>query len=180
MASILSVEQLRGLSSGDTPNTITLPTGQTLDFSAGTLTMPAGHVIQVVTGSQVNQNDLITSTSFTATSLSVNITPSSTSNKIFVSVSAVLDVNNNGNSAYYTLYRDSTNLADDVGDTNGFGRIYSGSSRPIMPLSLEYLDSPNSTSQLTYNFRVRSTTGDRVEVPGSFSRLTITAMEISG
>jgi hypothetical protein len=139
-----------------------------------------GSVLQVVQGSQVNQNDLITATTFTATSLSVNITPSSTSSKIYVSVSAVIDVNNNGNSAYYTLYRDSTNLADDAGDTNGFGRIYSGSSRPIMPLSLEYLDSPNSTSQLTYNLRVRSTTGERVEIPGSFSRLTITAMEIAG
>jgi hypothetical protein len=167
MSSIIKVDQIQ-LADGSTPTASDLGLNTT------------GSVLQVVQGSQVNNNDLITSTSFAATSLSVNITPSSTNSKIYVSVSAVIDVNNNGNSAYYTLYRDSTNLADDESDTQGFGRIYSGSSRPIMPLSLEFLDSPNSTSQLTYNLRVRSTTGERVEVPGSASRLTITAMEIAG
>src|SRR5210317_46954 len=111
MASILSVEQLRGLSSGDNPNTITLPTGQTLDFSAGTLTMPAGHVIQTV-----SYNDIITatntnSTSFVATTLAATITPTSTSSKILVT--ATFSATQDGGSNYQShvqIYRGTTNL----------------------------------------------------------------------
>ena len=38
MASIVSVEQIKGLAGGSTPNTITVPTGQSL--------VAPGHVIQ--------------------------------------------------------------------------------------------------------------------------------------
>ena len=45
--STLHVENLKGLSSGGNANKIIVPSGQTLDASAGTLFPSAGQVIQV-------------------------------------------------------------------------------------------------------------------------------------
>jgi hypothetical protein len=60
MGSILSVEQLRGLSSGDTPNTITLPAGQTFDATAGTTEISVLNFSAKMSGSQSVTNDAYT------------------------------------------------------------------------------------------------------------------------
>ena len=46
--STLHVENLKGLSSGGNANKIIVPSGQTIDASAGTLVPSAGQVIQKV------------------------------------------------------------------------------------------------------------------------------------
>ena len=46
--STLHVENLKGLSSGGNANKIIVPSGHTIDASAGTLVPSAGHVVQVV------------------------------------------------------------------------------------------------------------------------------------
>ena len=46
--STLHVENLKGLSSGSNDNTLIVPSGQTLDASAGVITPSSGAVIQVV------------------------------------------------------------------------------------------------------------------------------------
>ena len=46
--STLHVENLKGLSSGGNANKIIVPSGQTIDASAGTLVPSAGAVVQVV------------------------------------------------------------------------------------------------------------------------------------
>lgn len=147
-------------------------------IAAPDLQLPSGSVVQVVQGHKVNSNSLITSTSFVTCGLDVSITPTSATSKVKVTVCAMLDVNNSNNSGIYTLYRGDTELSGAQTD-NGFGRVYSGSSRPIMPISLEFLDSPSTTSEITYVLRVRSTSGGTIEVPGGYQRLTITAMEIA-
>jgi len=169
MASILSVEQLKGLSSGDTPNTITIPAGQTLQAP--------GHVIQVI-----GANDIITatntnSTSFTATTLTATITPTSTSSKIYVSAtfSATQDGGSNIQSQV-AIYRGATNLRpsgtclfmyDHPGGNVGFSGTY------------QIYDSPATTSATTYTVYVK------VADASSFFRAvagtdTITLMEIAG
>jgi hypothetical protein len=76
MASIVSVEQLKGLASGSTPNTISIPAGQTLHAP--------GHVIAVY---DVLKTDTQTSTSVSwvdITGLSVTFTPKFSTNKIVI------------------------------------------------------------------------------------------------
>jgi len=46
MASQISVEQLVGLTGGSTPNTITIPSGQTLDVSNATVDYPSGTIVR--------------------------------------------------------------------------------------------------------------------------------------
>jgi len=48
MASELIVQTLKGPTSGANANKVIIPSGQTLDASAGGLTTPSGHVIQTV------------------------------------------------------------------------------------------------------------------------------------
>ena len=74
MASIVSVEQIKGLASGSTPNTVTIPTGQTLHAP--------GHVIQTI---YAQSTSFITSTTASWVEyLSSTITPKLATSKILI------------------------------------------------------------------------------------------------
>ena len=150
---------------------------------AGTKLSGAGKVLQVVTATD-STNRTTTSTSFVTGSnaLSVSITPSSASNKIFVSVSSSI-VNGSGDGfVFATIYRGATNLGD---STNGMASVNSvpGVTAIRAPLCMTILDSPSSTSALTYQVYFRSNNasytanlnGGNETVKGS-----ITAFEIAG
>ena len=83
MASELSVQTIKGPASGGNANKILVPSGQTLDASAGTLVPSAGAVVQVVESVRTVWTSTATSY-FVSTGHSVAITPTSTSNKILL------------------------------------------------------------------------------------------------
>jgi|TARA_R100000426_G_C4813076_1_gene107294 hypothetical protein len=134
--------------------TITLPS--TADGTMLTTTNPkTGNILQVV---QSLKNDVFTSSvqdTFTdITGMSVNITPTSSSNKILVSVNLNIS---NGTAELHVLrlLRDSTAIgASNFATTNGFALFDSESenvaSRGIGHVKAEILDSPATTSQITY------------------------------
>ena len=133
-----------------------------------------GKILQVVSATDSTQVST-TSTSFVTASnnLSVDITPSATSSKIYVVYSTACYYTTDTSSLYTTLYRDSTNL----GDTDwGMTRIYLTAEDLTTNHMANYLDSPSSTSTLTYQvyFRVLSGTGWMISQPKS----VITAMEV--
>jgi len=143
--------------------------------------MSAGSVIQVITATDSTERTT-TSTSFVTASntLVVSITPSSASNKIFVTCSMSYRTPGGTYSFYPTLYRDSTNLAS---ITHGFGNLFDATSYNYSHATLQVLDSPNTTSQITYQPYIRvgnsaGTGGINNGSGGSFS--TITAFEIAG
>jgi hypothetical protein len=120
-------------------------------------------VVQVVT---VNKTDTFTtsSTTFTdITGLSASITPTSASNRILVFASVAIGSNNDF--AYIRLLRNGTVI--DVGDPASNrvqvtgASIYAGTSTQyntgVVPAM--YLDSPASTSAVTYKFQLRSGSG---------------------
>jgi hypothetical protein len=135
---------------------------QSLGITDGTIaaadlaTGVGGKVLQVVTATD-STNRTTTSTSFVTGSntLSVSITPSSASNKIFVSVSSSI-VNGSGDGfVFATIYRGATNLGE---ATNGMASVNSvtGVTAIRAPLCMTILDSPSSTSALTYQVYFRS------------------------
>ena len=181
MASILSVEQLRGLSSGDTPNTVTLPTGQTLDFSAGTLTMPAGHVIQTVTDVRNYASSVaISSTSYTSLGIGISITPKYASSKIAI----IYDVG----MAYtkdlaVSLAVARNNVVINAGPGNAYGHYQRHASNVnfYIPITLATIDEPNTTDQVNYDlFGKMWGSGTNGEVPHNSSAVSIILQEISG
>ena len=115
----------------------------------------AGKILQVIADDS-DSGTATTSTSYVATALSVNITPSATSSKILCIATSIIDSEGTGVVPRVTLYRDSTELQ------NGLALNYSSAGRVITPVTLMKLDSPSSTSQLTYKVYLKSSDGNNV------------------
>tara|TARA_Y100001937_G_scaffold67229_1_gene91943 strand:+ start:191 stop:1183 length:993 start_codon:yes stop_codon:yes gene_type:complete len=106
----------------------------------------AGGVLQVKHMNYDTEQNT-TSSSYVATNITLNITPTLSSSKILAIFSVPL-YGAGGGVATATLYRDSTDLAVNTTNNNyGFG--YVNGSKPDN-ISGSVLDSPSSTSQLTY------------------------------
>ena len=139
--------------------------------------LPAGSVLQVVSATTATETSSTTS-SYADTGLSASITPTSSSSKILVLVGQRLFCNNDAgvNGGLLKLMRDSTDLvlADRIGlsDNTGAMDVY---------FSTAYLDSPETTSSVTYKTRFgRNSVSGTVFVQLSGARSTITLMEIAG
>ena len=137
-----------------------------------------------------------TSTTFTdVTGMSVSITPSSTSNKIYCIFHVGISGNGTGGQySYIRLMRDSTAIS--VGDITGSSRVAVGSGTggnvpyDAGPLMITHLDSPSTTSAITYKiqmkdqnsgtakFNARGDDGDNDSNGRSAASLTV--MEIAG
>lgn len=113
--STLHVENLKGLSSGGNANKVIIPSGQTIDASAGTLVPSADQVLQYKYGT-TNTYTAFTTTSFAATNLQVSITPKSASSILLLHVTTACWWSTSTPSANYiklTIYKDgSTNIFD--------------------------------------------------------------------
>ena len=115
----------------------------------------AGKVLQVVTavdtaGRQSTSTSFVTASS-TAT---INITPSATSSKIYVVCSGNFHCNDGNDGWYATIYRDSTNLGN-ANSGLAHGNSVPGVSVNYLPTCMTILDSPNTTSQVTYQLYIR-------------------------
>ena len=132
-----------------------------------------GHVVQVVSNF-TTANISTTSTSFVSTGLSASITPSSTSSKVFVIVSVPSWYIGSDN-AYATVLRGSTNIGN--GDY-GLMQVYVGAA--YAPSTTQVMDSPSSTSSLTYTVHHRVRVGGSSYISYStYGHFTITLMEIA-
>jgi len=134
-----------------------------------------GKILQVVTGTHTGEDET-TSTSYQASSLSVDITPSATSSKVFVLATPVLDTKSSGRYMFATIYRDSTDLG--ASGTGGMTEHYGDGSRLISTSSMSILDSPNTTSSITYKVYFRTTSG-QVRFGENSAKHSITAFEVS-
>tara|TARA_R100000426_G_C4743312_1_gene80431 strand:+ start:20 stop:517 length:498 start_codon:yes stop_codon:yes gene_type:complete len=124
--------------------------GKTL---AGKVQMPSGHVIQTVTGSTSAVST--SSTSFSSLG-SATIMPISTSSKILLIAQIHLYVpalaSNAWRSGRIRFTRDSTAIFGDIGgDPYGNGSHFTNDTDRYMEYSTRvYLDSPSTTSSITY------------------------------
>ena len=140
--------------------------------------IPTGKVLQVVTTAQSTEQSS-SSTSFISCNTSVDITPSSTSNKILITVSGTGRQNNDGDTSIYTIFRDSTNLQANANE--GFSQLSTiGATRHKGAISINFLDTPSSTSEITYSLYMRSVSGGTVRSSLAGSTTTITVYEIAG
>ena len=155
-------------------------------ISVPNLQLPSGSVIQVVQGTY-STTTVNASTSFVDTGLTATITPTSTSNKILVLVDQQHYVARNTNALNILkiqLYRDATlvyNHARKAGIAagtagNGYIELYS-------PVNIHYLDSPATTSAITYktmNGAYTDANSGEVASQSNNEISTLTLMEIAG
>jgi hypothetical protein len=173
MASDLIVQNLRGPGSGANANKIIIPSGHKVVAEAGGLVAP-GQVIQVVQRRSTTQEST-TSTSPQASSIYVTITPKYSNSNILIVSSFQAQIAGAGLTAYYTLYRESTNLA-----ASQFIRLETASSTFFGSQSIDYLDTPSTTNQITYRIYYWAQTSSATNQIGlSGSPGVITAMEIA-
>jgi len=165
----------------------TLPAANINNTSIGNITaLPAGvggKVLQVVTATDETERSATSSSYVTGSNnLSISITPSSTSSKIYVTSTFEAGTSNMGGAtAWFTLYRNSTNLG---ASSEGLSRMFiSGLSGQtgIFNQTLQVLDSPSSTSSLVYQVYMKGDGGSHITYINKNSvKGTITAFEIAG
>lgn len=180
--------------------TLTLPsTSGNVLTSASSLTasqLPAGSVLQVVQATKTDTASYATSGAWTdLVGISASITPSSTSNKILVLVSISSGCSGaNSPDTLVRLKRNSSVVTGAIGDASGsrtlgsFGLNTWRSSYELGNASFQYLDSPSSTSSLTYGFDIKNgdtgfinrTSADENSTGGERGISVIILMEIKG
>ena len=133
-----------------------------------------GKVLQVVT-SETTTTTTTTGSSFVATNLSASITPNSTSSRIVILATAMLNNTSSNSWAYGTIYRDSTDLGPS--NTKGLVGVYSQGGDIHVNGSIVLTDSPNTTSAVTYKYYIRAY-GGTAKFNQQSQKTKITLMEI--
>ena len=153
--------------------------------------------VQVVSTTKLNRFSSTSGSMVDITDLSVNITPTSASNKVLIIASLIVSVDswNNGGGMFVNLVRNSTNLGigtsgSNINATSGYNAFSSSEGNTyynFSPMIITFVDSPSTTSATTYKLQGRSFTGGYTfAVNGRIANgdlgfsSTITAMEISG
>ena len=162
---------LADLSATGTKDATTFLRGDNTFATAGAT---AGTIIQVVSATDSTQRSTSSTTFVTASNtLSVSITPTSSSNKIFVLVTN--GGQGDGSVGRYTIYRDSTNLG------NGNNGMYSsGGNEGSSNTTISVLDTPATTSSITYQIYLRSEGGNTAYTCFGNVKSSITAFEVKG
>jgi len=143
--------------------------------SALPASITTGKVLQVVSASTTSAV-VTTSTSFVDINLSLNITPSATSSKIFLIYTGNNETNGTtGNRLDLQMLRDATQIAD----STGIGNI-NPANGVVTAASLSKLDEPNTTSLITYKMQGKSVDGTVMVFNHASDLGTITAYEIAG
>ena len=175
MASELTVQTLKGPTSGANANKIIVPSGHTL--------AAAGHVVQVVNNADITQITLSATGVLTETGLEATITPTSASSKILIIVNQQIQVNNNGYAqselrSGATL--GSSSLVKVICTVTGYT---ASTTSEITFDSINYLDAPATTSPIRYFVAATLASGGPLytnSVAGPVSSTsTITLMEIA-
>ena len=135
-----------------------------------------GKILQVVGdthATEVTHN----STSYTDSGIDVDITPSATSSKIYI-IATTGTYFVDGYVWYMSIFRDSTDL--DPGSV-GLVSFNSQNKDATMGTGISWVDSPSSTSAITYSVRVKAqTSGRRLDTCPGGAQSSITAFEIDG
>ena len=143
--------------------------------------LTTGKVLQVV-GATSSTEQQTTSTSYVdITNLTVSITPSATTSKVLIfytdTTKTLRSSDVSSGNVFIQLLRDSTSIAvkeagfyDSAGG-NGTKSLYNGE-------ALIHLDSPSSTSDITYKIQIKASSSTTVESQYNDNTASIIAMEI--
>lgn len=183
--------------------TLTVPAGNstvltnTSNIPAANITgsLPAGmggKILQVLQSVKTDPFSTTSTSYVDITGLTVSITPSSTSSKILVMYNTSGGMAGDIAHGYINIFRDGTELVNVTSASNREGgmNVFNTATQQQPSVSGYYLDSPASTSSLTYQIRVKSSNGSTVYVNRSArdtdngqydgrSISTVTVMEVA-
>ena len=126
-----------------------------INASGGLSSPQIGSVLQVVSATNSTQTS-ITGSTYTDTSLTASITPTSSSSKILILVYQPYRFTDAANGAGIIILRNSTALTTVVTDATGPYPLYLEVAADFWGVfSANYLDSPATTSSTTYKTQAR-------------------------
>jgi len=131
-----------------------------------------GKILQVVNNLDTTARSTTSSSFVDATGNSLDITPSATTSKVLLLYSAQ-GYKDTVNEGYVTIFRDSTNLSTVTGNYFSFLRF--GSGTLMDHPTIIFLDSPNTTSQVTYQVKFM---GDGSNAIHLFGMKSLIALEV--
>ena len=131
----------------------------------------SGQIIKQVIQSTLLTKFTTTSTvpTFAGTGLSVTITPTNSANKILVMIDS-RGANSSTSGVFYALLRNGSTVTAYEGTQNAgsqaltTGQIYQSDPNSLSQISLIYLDSPATTSAVTYQLGIASYNGSTVQI----------------
>ena len=157
----------------------------------GIVSGASGGIIQVVHTKRTTS--LTTSGTTFVDFMTANITPTRSDSKILISFGLYAGTNGDINHPYASIFRDSTEIgsATDTGSRTGASAVYNTLTQQQIFGGNQHLDSPATTSAITYRIKVRSSNG-QIAYFGRSARDTnltaydgrtssfLTLMEVSG
>jgi hypothetical protein len=152
------------------------------DLASGAITsaaLPAGSVLQVAQNTTTSTtNTSVTSQWHTITDYNVTITPSSNTNKILLlgSCNLYADADSDGQTATGQFRALRSGVAIWT-TTNAI--LARGGQQHFSSVDIKYLDSPSTTSALTYTFQFYINSTNRAVLANSIDFATIIALEIA-
>ena len=179
-------------------STITVPTGKTLvGTDEGAFRVP-GAVLQVVQGITTAASSFsVAAHNLSSAVVSATITPKSSSSKILMTGQVTGAADSLSHSFWIILQRDSTNIGqgDSVGNRrrchSGIAQFLDNNAECLGHGTINFLDSPNTTSSITYsvklahnsggaqNFLLNRTDNDGNNTDRPRATTTLTLMEIA-
>ena len=126
--------------------------------------LPTGSVLQVVSTTKTDTWSTNSTSYADVTGLTATITPSSTSSKILAFGQIGASAKGNTSGIYFALAKGGTIISGATGDTASnrpratsvyFPGDFGSAENPYCSLAFTYLDSPASTSSLTYSIQGR-------------------------
>ena len=155
----------------------------------------SGGIIQVRSATITNAPTFTDTSYADVTGLSVSITPTRSDSKVLIMVN-IHATSNSSTQCYFRIFRTSDNTAVCVGDASGsrvqatMGTNYYYQSNATQACSINFLDSPATTSNFTYKIQTKTQGGGGIYInrsvtdsdsasAGRFAS-SITVMEVSG
>ena len=156
------VEKLQTSSTGVSVIGTCTATSFSGDGSALTNLPAGGKILQVVSTTKTDSFSTSSTSEVSITGYSVTITPSSTSSKIFIIANPNLSKDGSNNDCQVRLYRGATVIGNGTSNTfahhthlsSGDGAYFGMHSKVI-----QYLDSPATTSAITYQVKILNNGG---------------------
>jgi len=161
----------------DTSGNLKLLTGgaKILNSSGNPILQQTGSVLQIVGATYSTQVDSSASV-FTASGLTASITPTSATSKILIIFGLPIRNGSSGINVIGTIYKNGSNLFG----AYGLGILKGDSSAIQVNLGSSYLDSPSTTSSVTYAIYINPNGATNAQWCGGSSIGSITLMEIAG
>ena len=176
MASELYVETLKGLTSGANVNKVIIPSGQTLDASAGTLTPSAGQVVQCVQQYNASNSEIsTTSTSYVASGIKKSITPQYSDSLIIIQSSVSMGDASANQYGKASMYLNGSAMS---GSGNYHYGYMEGGRNEYAPFAFQAQYQVTSLSALEFEVYFTSISGGNFKLAHNTSSSGITLWEI--